>query len=708
MQSNGGLIDLDAAAGHAAWTVLSGPAGGAAGAAFVARAAGRRDALCFDMGGTSCDVCVVDDGAVQEQSGGDDRRPPAGAADARRPHRRRRRRLDRLARRRAARCASARARRAPIPGRPATGAAAPSRPSPTPTWCSATWPPTRRWPAASRSTASAAERASAAGRRARTSTRCDCAEGIVRVANAEMVRALRVVTVERGIDPRRYALLAFGGAGGRCTRRQIADELGIDADPLPARLGRAGRARPGRLAAPPRRAAQRVPDRRRADRRGGRRAGPPSSASRRATSSATTEARAAAVYELRYRGQAFELAVSAGPDAEPERAARGVRGRARGALRLPRRRRRSSSWSRSASRPRSPGAEVALGADGPAGASAATGARRTARRRDGRARGAARRRRRPGTELDGPAVVELPESTLLVPPGWAGEVDDHGHDRLARETHDRPGRAPGPDRRAARDLRGDGRGADPLGPLGQHQGAPRRLDRAVRPPSGEMVMQAEHIPVHLGAMPAAVAAVLDEEHAPGRSWILNDPYRGGTHLPDITVITPVFAGDELIAFAANRAHHADVGGPTPGSMPADSRTLADEGVVIEPRVLDEDGDRRAQRADAPARPAPRRPARPARRRPGRRPAAGRAARAGRRRDSCARPSPRCSTTPSGARAPAWRTWPTAMRERPRRARGARGRPADRAAGDRRGRRARARLHRHAPPSTTATSTARWP
>jgi N-methylhydantoinase B len=104
---------------------------------------------------------------------------------------------------------------------------------------------------------------------------------------------------------------------------------------------------------------------------------------------------------------------------------------------------------------------------------------------------------------------------------------------------------------------------------------------------GQMVMQAEHIPVHLGAMPAAVAAVLDLEQAPGRRWILNDPYRGGTHLPDITVIEPVFARSELLGFAANRAHHADVGGPTPGSMPADSRTLADEGVVIEPRVLDD-------------------------------------------------------------------------------------------------------------------------
>jgi len=106
---------------------------------------------------------------------------------------------------------------------------------------------------------------------------------------------------------------------------------------------------------------------------------------------------------------------------------------------------------------------------------------------------------------------------------------------------------------------------------------------------GQMIMQAEHIPVHLGSMPASVAAVLGERHSPGVSWILNDPFRGGTHLPDITVITPVFAGDgkALLGFAASRAHHADVGGRVPGSMPADSRTLSEEGVVISPRVLDQ-------------------------------------------------------------------------------------------------------------------------
>jgi N-methylhydantoinase B len=99
---------------------------------------------------------------------------------------------------------------------------------------------------------------------------------------------------------------------------------------------------------------------------------------------------------------------------------------------------------------------------------------------------------------------------------------------------------------------------------------------------GELVMQAEHIPVHLGSMPDAVAAVLDEEHRAGDAWILNDPYRGGTHLPDVTLISPVFAAGELLGFAACRAHHADIGGPSPAGMPARSRTLEEEGVVIPP------------------------------------------------------------------------------------------------------------------------------
>jgi N-methylhydantoinase B len=109
-------------------------------------------------------------------------------------------------------------------------------------------------------------------------------------------------------------------------------------------------------------------------------------------------------------------------------------------------------------------------------------------------------------------------------------------------------------------------------------------------PDGQMVMQAEHIPVHLGAMPASVDAVLGEDHEPGDAWILNDPYRGGTHLPDITVVSPLFVEGDLAGFAASRAHHADVGSPVPGSLPVDSRTLEDEGVVISPTRLARGGE----------------------------------------------------------------------------------------------------------------------
>jgi N-methylhydantoinase B len=100
---------------------------------------------------------------------------------------------------------------------------------------------------------------------------------------------------------------------------------------------------------------------------------------------------------------------------------------------------------------------------------------------------------------------------------------------------------------------------------------------------GRMIAQAEHIPVHLGAMPDAVEAVMPHGPTLGQVWAVNDPYTGGTHLPDITLVSRTVAG-----FAVTRAHHADVGGREPGSMPADSRTLAEEGVVIPPTLLTDD------------------------------------------------------------------------------------------------------------------------
>src|SRR6266566_10039076 len=99
---------------------------------------------------------------------------------------------------------------------------------------------------------------------------------------------------------------------------------------------------------------------------------------------------------------------------------------------------------------------------------------------------------------------------------------------------------------------------------------------------GRMIAQAEHIPVHLGALPDAVAAVRAHGPAPDEVFILNDPYAGGTHLPDITLVSRT-----LVGFAATRAHHADVGAAEPGSLPAGSRRLEEEGVVIPPTRLDE-------------------------------------------------------------------------------------------------------------------------
>ncbi|HVM04381.1 MAG TPA: hydantoinase B/oxoprolinase family protein [Acidimicrobiales bacterium] len=101
-------------------------------------------------------------------------------------------------------------------------------------------------------------------------------------------------------------------------------------------------------------------------------------------------------------------------------------------------------------------------------------------------------------------------------------------------------------------------------------------------PGGELLVQAEHIPVHLGSMPASVRAALAVDVGPGEQVILNDPFAGGTHLNDVTLVAPCFVDDRLVGWAANRAHHADVGGMAPGSMPPDAEEIAQEGLRIPP------------------------------------------------------------------------------------------------------------------------------
>jgi N-methylhydantoinase B len=116
---------------------------------------------------------------------------------------------------------------------------------------------------------------------------------------------------------------------------------------------------------------------------------------------------------------------------------------------------------------------------------------------------------------------------------------------------------------------------------------------AVFVPDGEMLAQAEHIPVHLGSMPASVAAVLERfggDATPGVQYAVNDPYFGGTHLNDLTLVRPVYASGTLVGWAANRAHHADVGGEAPGSMPADAIAVDQEGHRVAPMLAVRDGE----------------------------------------------------------------------------------------------------------------------
>jgi 5-oxoprolinase (ATP-hydrolysing) len=200
----------------------------------------------------------------------------------------------------------------------------------------------------------------------------------------------------------------------------------------------------------------------------------------------------------------------------------------------------------------------------------------------------------PGMRIAGPAVVVEATGTIVVEPGFSLDVDDEANAWLNLESmvHARP--------------RGTGRQVerDPIRlelffnqfmSIAEQMGVVlrrtalstnirERLDFscALFDREGGLVANAPHIPVHLGAMGETVLAVIADHPSPrpGDAFVTNDPAGGGSHLPDITVVTPVFDGDELVFFVASRGHHADVGGSTPGSMPPDSRRLREEGVVF--------------------------------------------------------------------------------------------------------------------------------
>ncbi|CUA98127.1 hydantoinase B/oxoprolinase family protein [Thiomonas bhubaneswarensis] len=207
-----------------------------------------------------------------------------------------------------------------------------------------------------------------------------------------------------------------------------------------------------------------------------------------------------------------------------------------------------------------------------------------------------------GQHVDGPAIVAAPNTTVVVEPGWQARITAQGHLELARVEQRAEARS--------------GTAVDPVllevfnnlfMNIAEQMGAQlqntavsvnikERLDFscALFDGQGHLIANAPHMPVHLGSMGESIRTVIERnagQMQPGDVFMLNDPYHGGTHLPDVTVVTPVFdaAGREVLFFVGSRGHHADIGGITPGSMPPFSRRIEDEGVVIDNFKLVEAG-----------------------------------------------------------------------------------------------------------------------
>ena len=201
---------------------------------------------------------------------------------------------------------------------------------------------------------------------------------------------------------------------------------------------------------------------------------------------------------------------------------------------------------------------------------------------------------RPGDVIAGPAVIKEPIATTVVEPEWRAVVTSHNHLVLERT-------------KKAERAHAIGTTADPVllevfnnlfMAIAEQMGVTlantsysvnikERLDFscAIFDPEGNLVANAPHMPVHLGSMGESVRVILEKRAGamkPGDAFVLNAPYAGGTHIPDVTVVTPVFLAGEStpLFYTAARGHHADIGGITPGSMPPDSREIDDEGVLI--------------------------------------------------------------------------------------------------------------------------------
>jgi N-methylhydantoinase A len=434
MQSSGGLTDAARAGAHAALTVLSGPAGGVGGALLLSELAGERDVLCFDMGGTSCDVCLIEDGRVAETAERTIAERPLSLPA-----------LD---------IHTVGAGGGSIAWRDAGGAlrvgpaSAGARPGPAcygfgsehATVTDANLLLGRLLEDSPLAGGLSLDRGAAERVISRLADELGlepiaCAEGIVRVAEAHMLGALRVMSVERGIDPRGFALMPFGGAGP-LHAASLARQLGISRVLCPRASGVLCAL--GLAAAAPRRDVARTVMLGCA---GGRALSTQlleqvrdELVAQAGAALSQAPARVRVRHELRYRGQSFELAVE--EEIEP--------GTAGGGLDPDALRRAFAHAHEQRYGYRDEDAEVELvnirvsaWGDSPPLRPAVSGAPPAAPETrmvifDGEATPTTilRGELAPGSELSGPALCVLPGSTLLIPPGWSGEVDEQGTVRL--------------------------------------------------------------------------------------------------------------------------------------------------------------------------------------------------------------------------------------------------------------------------------------
>ena len=643
MQSNGGLTDAAGFRGHNC--ILSGPAGGVVGMADTASRAGYRSVIGFDMGGTSTDVSVYADGFERADttevagvslaiptvrihtvaSGGGsklsfrDGRLTVGPESA-----------------------------GAAPGPACYGAGGPATLTDAnvylgriqPDYFPRVFGPDGRQPVAADLARNAIESLAAASGGGSTLTPDQVAAGSISIAVNHMAAAIEKISVQRGHDPRHFALACFGGAGGQhaCL---VAESLGIDCvliDPLAGVLSAYGIG---------------IADRR---------------ALRSAAIEAPLDEPAVARAADAARRLATEAAgpAQAGTDNRSETRVRLRAGTSETVLAVPFPPGSSADSLRAAfvqAYRKSFGfdphtAEVRLDAveveaivtlprpERPRLASSTEAPAPQAMRRAWIA-GAwqetpvyERDRLGPGTTIEGPAIIVEANGTTVVESHWRARIDAIGtliltrspaaadvgtgngerrSDRAGQTDHDGRGDGDGRgDRNGRRDRDGrnnrDGAAAGSPDPIlleifnrqfthvaeqmgvileqtAESVNIRERLDYscALFDSGGSLIANAPHVPVHLGSMGDSVRAVLAAfpQAAAGDSFVLNAPYDGGTHLPDITVVTPLIApGASTPAFVlASRAHHADIGGVTPGSMPARSRSIDDEGVVFAPMKI---------------------------------------------------------------------------------------------------------------------------